>query len=211
MFLDVIFPESISQGCTVVPRFNNVIVRGQSGRRDAQINWDAPLRKWQVGHTIKDRTTLAEFLDFWITVRGTAYTFRFWDPSDYEAGTIYLNDEIVYDSIINIGTGNATIDDFQLIKKYGGSINPLNRKITKPIASTVKIYLDEVEQASGWTLNDVTGILSFTSPPGNGVVVGWAGHFHSEASFENDEPIIMLDSPQVGEWTNISIMEERNV
>lgn len=209
-YLDVLFPESISSGCRVVPRFNNTVVVGQSGKRDVQINWDAPLRKIDVSHVVKDRATLALFLDFWITVRGTAYSFKFWDPTDYEAGTSYVNDQISYDQKIQIGTGNGSATAFQLTKTYGSGVNPLVRKITKPIASTVKIYVNNVLQTTGYTLNALTGVVTFSSAPSSGHSIAWAGHFYIEASFDSDEPVLQLDSPQVGEWTNITITEERS-
>lgn len=210
-YLDVLFPESISAGCRVVPKFNNVIVRGASGIRDVQINWDAPLRRLDVGHVVKDRTTLSEFLDFWMTVRGTAYSFKFWDPTDYEVGTAYQNDAIAYVGSEVIGTGDDVETEFQMVKKYGGSVNPLVRKITKPIDGTVKVYLDDVEKVedTDYTVDYLTGIVTFTDPVPMGVEVSWAGHFHIEASFESDEPILQLDSPQVGDWTSIVVMEER--
>jgi uncharacterized protein (TIGR02217 family) len=208
-YLDVLFPESISAGCRVVPKFNNVITRGMSGRRDVQINWDAPLRKFDVSHVVKDRDTLALFLDFWMTVRGTAYSFKFWDPTDYEAGTEYINDQIAYVSQVQIGVGNGSTTNFQLIKTYGAGVNPLVRKITKPILSTVKIYVNGVLQTSGYTINALTGVVTFSVAPPNTHVVAWAGHFYIEASFDSDEPVFQLDSPQVGEWGNITITEER--
>lgn len=209
-YLDVLFPESISAGCRINPRFNNVVVRGQSGRRDVQINWDAPLRKIDVSHVVKDRSTLSEFIDFWMTVRGTAYSFKFWDPSDYEAGTTYVDDEISYNDEIQIGIGDGIETDFQLIKTYGSGVNPLVRKITKPIVSTVKIYVDGLEVPdTDYSISETTGIVEFDTAPPNGDVVAWAGHFYIEASFDNDDATFQLDSPQVGEWTGITITEER--
>lgn len=188
-----------------MPRFNNTILRGQSGTRDVQINWDLPLRRWDVSHTVKDRSSLAEFIDFWMTVRGTAYSFRFWDPSDFEAGTEYQNDQIAY--VDDCPTASISSTQFQLVKTYGGIVNPMTRKITKPIESTVKIYVDSVLQSSGFTLNDETGVVTFSSAPSG--VVTWAGHFHCEAAFESDEPFFTLDSPQHGSWEGLTITEVR--
>jgi uncharacterized protein (TIGR02217 family) len=208
-YLDILFPEGISAGCSVLPRFNNTIVRGLSGERDVQINWDAPLRRWDVSHVVKDRTRLAEFIDFWMTVRGDAYTFKFWDPSDFEVGTAYVNDEIAYVGSTQIGTGNGVSTTFQLVKKYGGAVNPLVRPISKPIAGTVKIYVNGVEKTSGVAIDYLTGVVTLTPAPPNTHPVAWAGHFYCEASFENPDVLFRLDSPQVGEWVNITLGEER--
>lgn len=210
-YLDVLFPETISAGCRVVPMFNNSVVRGQSGKRDVQINWDAPLRKLDVGHVVKDRSTLAAFLDFWITVRGTAYSFKVWDPTDYEAGVEYQNDVVTYIGSIVIGAGDGIKTDFQMYKYYGVGVNQQSRKITKPVDGTVKVYVDDIEKVedTDYTIDYTTGVISFMSPVGDTLDVSWAGHFYIEASFESAEPVIQLDSPQVGEWNSIVIMEER--
>lgn len=211
-YLDVLFPESISAGMRGYLPFNNSIARGHSGLRFAQINWDAPLRRWDVSHTIKDRETLAEFIDFWITVRGDAYSFKFWDPLDYEVGTSYSGDEISYGTPTLIGTGDGIETEFQLVKLYGGAVNPLSRKITKPINGTVKIYRNTgsgyVEVTSGVTINYLTGVVTFSSAPSSGHLIGWCGHFYCEAVFEGN-PSMQLDSPQVGEWQSITVVEER--
>lgn len=208
-YLDVLFPESISNECTVIPQFNNVTTKGMSGRRDVQMNWDAPLRRYDVSHMVKDRSTLAQFIDFWITVRGTAYSFRFWDPSDYECGTVYVNSTISYVDKVTIGTGDGVETEFQLVKRYGGVINPLVRKITKPDPAVFRLYVNNVHVTTGFTLDAQTGIVTFSSPVTNGHVVAWAGHFWIEAYFENSDPRLVMSNPQVGDWTNIVISEER--
>ena len=41
------------------------------------------------------------------------------------------------------------------------------RTITKPVAGTVKVYLDGVEQLSGWSVDTTTGLVTFgTARPG---------------------------------------------
>ena len=60
-----------------------------------------------------------------------------------------------------IGTGDDAETQFQLVKRYpSGSVVEV-RTITKPVAGTVRIYLDGVEQLSGWSVDVTTGIVTF--------------------------------------------------
>ncbi len=55
------------------------------------------------------------------------------------------------------------------------------RTITKPVAGTVQVYLDGVEQPSGWSVDTTTGLVTFGVPPTLGVEV--------TAGFEFDVPV----------------------
>jgi hypothetical protein len=78
-----------------------------------------------------------ELIAFFRARKGKAYGFRFKDWTDYKA-TSQL-----------IGTGDGAIKTFQLVKRYpSGSVVEV-RTITKPIAGTVRVYKDGVEQLSG--------------------------------------------------------------
>ena len=54
------------------------------------------------------------------------------------------------------------------------------RTITKPVAGTVKVYLDSVEQLSGWSIDTTTGLVTFGMPPEFG---------RGTAGFECDVPV----------------------
>jgi hypothetical protein len=43
------------------------------------------------------------------------------------------------------------------------------RTITKPVAGTVKVYLDSVEQLSGWPVDTTTGLVTFGTAPSLGL------------------------------------------
>jgi uncharacterized protein (TIGR02217 family) len=45
------------------------------------------------------------------------------------------------------------------------------RTITKPVAGTVKVYLDGVEQLWGWSVDTTTGVVTFGTAPAMGVEV----------------------------------------
>src|SRR4029453_17117387 len=80
-----------------------------------------------------------------------------------------------------LGTGDGTQTEFQLLKHYpSGSVIEV-RTISKPVAGTVKVYLDGVEQLSGWSVDTTTGLVTFSTAPAAGVEV--------TADFEFDVPV----------------------
>ena len=99
--------------------------------------------------------------------------FRYRDWDDYSATSQ------------NIGTGDGNEVDFQLRKKYSVSTYDIYKTITKPVVNTVKIYLDNVEQVSGWTIDVTTGIVTFVTAPALNVII--------TADFQYDIPVIFLD------------------
>jgi hypothetical protein len=62
-----------------------------------------------------------------------------------------------------IGTGDGSEMAFQLIKTYGSGGHSSVRKIKKPVAGTVRLALDAVEQMSGWSVDTTTGMVTFTA------------------------------------------------
>jgi uncharacterized protein (TIGR02217 family) len=122
-----------------------------------------------VSSGLKTQTQLDELIAFFRARKGKAYGFRFKDWTDYKV-TGQL-----------IGTGDGAIKTFQLIKRYssGGVVEV--RTIAKPVAGTVHIYKDGVEQLSGWSIDVTTGIVTFTTAPAAGVAI--------TADFELDVPV----------------------
>ena len=80
-----------------------------------------------------------------------------------------------------IGTGDDATTQFQLVKRYpSGSVSEV-RTIAKPVAGTVRVYLDGVEQLSGWSVDVTTGVVTFPTPPVTGIDI--------TADFEFDVPV----------------------
>jgi uncharacterized protein (TIGR02217 family) len=106
-----------------------------------------------VASGLKKQTQLDTLIAFFRARKGRAHGFRFKDWTDYKATAQAL------------GTGNGTITTFQLIRTYSSGGSTDVRTITKPVAGTVKVYLAGVLQASGWSVNTTTGVITFTTAP----------------------------------------------
>jgi uncharacterized protein (TIGR02217 family) len=83
----------------------------------------------------------------------------------------FLYDDTSDDSIVGqaIGTGNGSQTAFQLVRTYGGFTEPCRDIMASPAPA---IYLAGTLQGSGYTIGYAnSGILTFTTAPGNGVAV----------------------------------------
>jgi uncharacterized protein (TIGR02217 family) len=158
-FHEVRFPDNIAYGATGGPEFATTVVVTGAGHEQRNVNWAEARGRWDVGSGLKNQQQLDELIAFFRARKGRAYGFRFKDWTDYKATGQLL------------GTGDGLQSQFQLVKRYpSGSVTDI-RIVTKPVAGTVRIYKDAVEQLSGWSVNVTTGLITFSTPPAAGVEI----------------------------------------
>jgi uncharacterized protein (TIGR02217 family) len=197
-FHEVQFPPDISYGASGGPGYSTTVVTTVSGHERRNANWAAARGKWNVAHGLKKREQVAALIAFFRARRGRAYGFRFRDWTDYQALAQL------------IGVGDSATKTFQLIKRYasGGEIEA--RIIAKPVTGTVKITLDGVEAASGWSVNTATGLVTFTTAPAAGVQVTADFEFDVPVRFDSDQMDITIETYQLGSWGQIQVLEIRS-
>lgn len=215
---DCRFPDKILRAAKGGPRFKTSLGTGDSGIQTANQDWPSSIREWVVGRKMTTKDGLDELLAFFECRGGQAYGFLFRDPSDFFVGLKYTQGVgFEHDAASNFATGDASTTVFQLQKKMVSGPTTKYRKITRPLdkdrsdaptgALDPKVYLGGVEQVSGWTLNYSTGALTFTSPPGDGVAIGWSGMFDIPANFQTDEPEFEVDAYFVASCLGIPVRE----
>ena len=129
-FHEVRFPDNIAYGATGGPEFATTVVATAAGHEKRNVNWAEARGRWDVASGLKKQAQIDELIAFFRALRGKAYGFRFKDWTDYKATGQLL------------GTGDDVLTQFQLVKHYpSGSVIEF-RTITKPVAGTVKVYLD---------------------------------------------------------------------
>lgn len=196
-FHEVQFPNDIAYGATGGPEFATSVVATASGYEQRNINWSAARGRWDVASGLKKQTQLDALIAFFRARKGRAHGFRFKDWTDYKATAQAL------------GTGNGTITTFQLIRTYSSGGTTDVRTITKPVAGTVKVYLAGVLQASGWSVNTTTGIVTFTAAPGNNVTVSADYEFDVPVRFDTDRMAVTIEQINLHQWSGIPIIEIR--
>jgi uncharacterized protein (TIGR02217 family) len=97
----------------------------------------------------------------------------------------------------------------QLVKHYpSGSVIEV-RTVTKPVAGTVKIYRDGIEEISGWSVDTMTGLVTFGTPPVLGVEITADFEFDVPVRFGTDHMAVTIESCRLHAWQQIPIVELR--
>lgn len=196
-FHDIRFPDEISYGASGGPEFQTSIVTVKSGQESRNQNWSQSRIKWDVSTAVRDRSDLNQLIAFFRAREGRAHGFRFKDWTDF-TGTQQ-----------NIGTGTGVQTTFQLTKTYNDGLITKVRNITKPVTGTVRIYLNGVEQFSGFTVGVTTGIVTFTVAPGAGVAVTATYEFDIPARFDTDQLKVNIQGYEAFIGDAINIVEIR--
>ena len=205
-FHEVRFPDNISRGARGGPERRTQVVELASGDEERNASWANSRRRYDVAYGIRRADDLAVVVAFFEARNGRLYGFRTKDWADYKSSlpsqAITANDQ-------QIGTGTGSLKTFQLAKRYTSGAQAWVRTIAKPVAGTVRIALGTVEQMSGWTLDVATGVVTFTTAPGNGVIVRAGFEFDVPVRFDTDMLDVTLDIERLGSITSIPLVEIR--
>lgn len=196
-FVEVQFPTDISYGATGGPIFLTDVVTTVSGHEQRNSKWSQSRAKYNVASGVKTETQWQALIAFFRARRGKAVGFRFKDWSDYKAESV------------QIGVGDDSTTQFQLVKVYSSGPAASSRDITKPVVGTVDIYIDSVLQSSGVSVDTETGIVTFSSAPATDEVITADFEFDVPVRFDTDEMAISMDSFDAGNWSSIPLIEVR--
>jgi uncharacterized protein (TIGR02217 family) len=206
------FPDDIAYGSQGGPMYKTAITVMASGREQRNITWGQARHKYDVSYGVRDQASLDDLLSFFHAVLGAAHSFRYKDFSDFHTATPsgYGADGAPSTAVTkddqHFGSGDAILTEFQITKTYTKGVLDTVRNITKPIDGTVLIAVDGVLQTEGggsdYTIDYTTGIITFVSPPGDGLALTWGGEFDVPVRFESDTITTKIDNYLVG---NISV------
>ncbi len=184
-FVEERFPSAQSWLPVGRPQFKTALAQSDGGHEYTEAAWSsAPLYEFTIksryivpsGDPMQLKADFEALNNFFICVaQGRANTFRF----NYE------NDNTAIAQVL--GTGDAVRATYQITKLYQSGARTFTRVIKKPVPGTVHVYLDGVELLSGWTVDTTTGLISFTTPPGIGVIVSATCGFDYPVRFDFDK------------------------
>jgi uncharacterized protein (TIGR02217 family) len=154
----------ISRGARGGPERRTQVVELASGDEERNASWANSRRRYDVSYGIRRADDLAAVVAFFEARNGRLHGFRFKDWSDYKS---CLPSQAVPSPLDqSLGTGDGTTTAFQLVKRYASGAQGWTRTITKPVAGSVRVALGGVEQASGWSVDTTTGVVTFAAAPG---------------------------------------------
>lgn len=193
-----IFPTNISFGRPGGPQYNNKVVILESGNEDRNIFWQEPRYSWDVGYGVREIPQIYALLKFFHACKGMAQAFRFRDWLDWKSGDDQTREVVTAFDDESLGTAAAGQTAFQLKKTYPQSPYSTTINIVKPAGLTVKIGVDGVEETSGWTVSEVTGIITRSVALAGGEEITWGGEFYRKARFDVDKLSHSFDAWKAG-------------
>lgn len=196
-FHEVQFPSDIAYGSLGGPEYATDIVMTQGGHEQRNVRWAQARARYNVAHGVKTKAQMETLIAFFRARKGRAHGFRFKDWGDYQA----------FAQGIAIGTGSAT--KFQLIKTYSSGSVTEARTISKPVAGTVAIYVNNVAQSSGVSVSAATGEVTFSTPPESMAVISADFEFDVPVRFDTDRLSTSFEQYGAHGWTDIPLVELR--
>lgn len=176
-----LFPDNLkglSFDVKKAPFFSTNVLTAASGLEKRAQFWSYPKWRFNLHYDVLRADSTNEFqtmVAFVLSQAGKFNAFYYKDPTDYHVDTQ------------GIGTGDGATKTFPLVRSIGG--------FTEPVAhspSVSKVYLNGVEQVSGWSLTASTygrgsDTITFTSAPANGVLVTADFDYYFYCRFMEDE------------------------
>ena len=201
-FDDVLFPIEIGAEASVAPGFSTNVVTSASGHEYRNVNWSQARLRFDAGPGIRGDSEIETLLAFFRARRGAAVGFRFEDPYDHSSsgmsGVPAATDQAV-------GVGDDVAVQFELSKSYGIGET---RRITRPVAGSIRIAVDGVEQTSGWSAGPL-GTIVFTEAPAAGAAITAGFLFHVPVRFADDRLEINRATFLAGESPTVALVEVR--
>ena len=205
-FHEVQFPVNIGRGARGGPERRTQIVTLASGKEERNASWAASRRRYDVSYGIRRADDLAQVTAFFEARNAQLYGFRFKDWADYKSCAPSATPA---DTDQQIGTGDGSTTAFQLVKAYSSGAQTWSRTIAKPVAGTVVIAIDGASQASGWSVDTTTGVVTFSTAPASGAVITAGFEFDVPVRFDTDQLDVTLDVEVRGTIASIPLVEVR--
>lgn len=201
-FHDVRFPDSIAEGAEGGPEYSTSIAVSSGGKEQRQANWAIGRGSWNVGTGVKDGADMAELIAFFRARRGRLHSFRFKDWADFTMPRQVIG-----------ATGGVTAA-WQIFRSYVSGPATVHRPLTKPVAGTVRCWVNAVERSIGaggteFQVNLLTGIVTLgsTLAATTGQVIEVACEFDVPVRFDVDRLPLRLDAYEIGAIPDIPIVE----
>ena len=170
---------------TRTPTWSTTVKTAVSLREYRAANASFPVYHYKLAYSLLRQKAafaeLATLAGFYNKHQGAFDSFLFNDPDDNAASN----------QVIGVGDGVAT--NFQMVRTFGGFVEP----VFDLISGTFSIYLNGVLQTSGVGISS-TGLVVFSTAPGAGVVVSWYGLFYRRCRFLTDS--VEFNKFMAGMW-----------
>jgi uncharacterized protein (TIGR02217 family) len=153
--------------------WKTLVQEATSGKEARAALMSYPGWGWSLSYSKLDAGTLAELqtlVGFFNARQGRFDTFLYTDPDDNS-----VTDQ-------SFGTGNGAATQFQLVRAFGGFVEPVRDVNT--LTNIKKAGVTQNNPAD-YTIS-ATGLVTFTSAPANGAALTWTGTYYWRCRFLKD-------------------------
>ena len=185
-------PLRVGFGSSGGPQFSTEIITIDGGFERRNQNWAAARRRYDAATGLRTAADIATLTAFFHARAGRARGFRLKDWADFTSAPDNVGATTATDQ--TIGTGTGALTTFALSKTYTSGAVSHVRTITKPVAGTVKISINNVTQLTGWSVNTATGVITFGTPPANGAVIKAGFEFDVPVRFDTDTLAVSIEN-----------------
>lgn len=199
------------------PRWSTRIAIVDSGAEQVNQRWEHPLHQFTLPEAVRTHDVFESIHDHWLVMRGPVHTFPFRDPLDFASVALAApnTEPTVSGTDQTIGTGDGVTKVFQLTKTYTRGPETYVRNIFHPVVSTVLVTIDGADPlamspAMTWSVDRLTGIVSFDTAPELGAVIRAGYLYDVEVRFESDDAFDgIVRTFGLGGFADITLVEVR--
>jgi uncharacterized protein (TIGR02217 family) len=205
-FHEILFPLDVALKSAGGPERKTEIVALGSGREERNARWAHSRRRYDAGYGVKTLDALSGVVAFFEERRGRLHGFRWRDRLDHSSAASGVNLAPFDQAMTPLG-GAA----YQLAKTYGAVHAPYRRAIGKPVAASVRVAVNGVEQTEGtaFSVDVATGIVTFLTGhvPSEGAEVTAGFLFDVPVRFDTDYLEVDLAAFAAGSVPRIPLVE----
>jgi len=190
------------------PQRRTDVVTLANGYEERNTPWAHSRRVYDAGLGMRSIDDVQALTAFFEARLGQIYGFRWKDWADFKSCQSSLG--VAFDDQM-LGLGDGTRTEFQLLKTYQSGGHSYERPITKPVAGTVRVGVeqDEMSETIDYDLDDTTGLIHFKNAPDLGMVVSAGFEFDVPVRFDTDRILVSVASFQAGQVPNVPVIEVR--
>jgi uncharacterized protein (TIGR02217 family) len=219
-FHDIQMPTVFSSGSLFGAGFNTKLVELRNGQGTATQFWPNGRRRFNIGRNIAaiadsaaQARALTTLFTFYLARGGRANTFRFKDWLDYATTSTGMtggtNPAV---TAIDQTLVALSATQFQMVKRYTSGPTTIVRALTMLVSGTVLVSVNDVTQSSGFTVDLISGVVTFTAAPAGTVKGGCQFDVHARFGEGADRAFqVGVELANIGSIGEIDVNEELGV
>ncbi len=204
-FNNVQLDVDVERGAQGGPGFKTTVLVLSSGFEKRNKDWERVRGRWDLSYGLDKKSNQEKVLAFFHVSEGRLNGFRFKDWTDFQIGS-----DTPADAPQEIAVTNGTNAQYQVKRRYTitGPIT-FDRSTTRLVAGTARVFLDAVEQVSGFTVDVDTGVVTFSVAPTVGQSLGIICEFDVPVRFDIDQLDLSAERDDVFSFPNVPVVELR--